>query len=204
MNNYEKIKETNVKHYFIFILLLFISVLTNAHKIIEPDFKWANSNYYNLNVGDSVTFKGVDIVLIEIENHYNTLAVGNDTLKLKVSRRSLPVNSNSVRLFVADNRNVKKLAQNKKVHGLLKKDALICLSETKEHMTTLNSMRFPVSYNDGFRWTLNEDNHMFSYLTNGCESDNKNTETQSYEGIGIALTDGQFFNIPVIGDKKAH
>lgn len=189
MNNYEKIKETNVKHYFIFILLLFISVLTNAHKIIEPDFKWGNSNYYNLNVGDSVAFKGVNVVLLNVENHYNTLAVGNDTLELKVSRRSLPVNSNSVRLFVADNKNVKKLAQNKNVHGLLKKDALICLSETKAHMTDLNSMRFPVSYNDGFRWSLNEDNHMFSYLTKECESDNK--DAQSYEGIGIALTDAR-------------
>ncbi|WP_297093604.1 hypothetical protein [uncultured Draconibacterium sp.] len=171
----------------IFILLWFC-FLGQAQPLTEPDFTWGNCNYYNMNIGDTVQFKGTDVVLLDIKNHYNTLSVDNDTIELKVSRRSLPVSINLVRVFVADNRNVKNLASNKAVHGLLKKDALVCISDNKKHMTSLDSFSFPVSYNDGFNWNLNEDNHMFSYQGNDC---NSSGAAKSNEGIGIALTDAR-------------
>lgn len=134
-------------------------------------------------------FKGIDVVLIGIKNHYNKLSIANETIDLKVSRRSLSVNLKSVRVFVADNRNVKRLASNKAAHGLLKKDALICLSEIRQHLISFDSFSFPVSYNDGFSWNLNEDNHLFSYQHLGCNKGND--EIRSHEGIGIALADAR-------------
>lgn len=177
------------KQSFIIVTLIFYSIFSNAQKIVEPAFKWGNGSYYDLNIGDTIKFGGLNIVMIGMNNHYNKFTVGADTVELKVSRRSLPVSSNSVRFFVADNRNVRKLAANKNVHGLMKKDALICLSETKNHLLPLNKFRFPVSYNDGFKWNMNEDNHMFSYLNKGYNANGE--EAISNEGIGIALNDAR-------------
>ncbi|WP_321344539.1 hypothetical protein [uncultured Draconibacterium sp.] len=171
------------------LLILLFAISVKAKSVSVPDFTWGNAHYYNLNIGDSVQFNGINVVLHAVENHFNTLIIQNDTVKLKVSRRSLPTSLNSIRVFVADNKNVKKMASNKEIHGLLKKDALICLSETKNHMLSPGAFIFPVSYNDGFNWNLNEDNYMFSYEGNGCFDADK-TERNN-EGIGIALTDSR-------------
>lgn len=178
-----------MKRQIILLILLYFSISGSSQQVSKPDFSWGNCHYYDLNIGDTVQFLGIDIVLLDIKNHYNTLQIGNDTVDLKVSRRSLPMTLNSIRVFVADNRNVKKLTSNITAHGLLKKDALICLSETENHMMSLNSFRFPVNYNDGFNWNMNEDNHMFSYQDNGCNK--SNNKARSYEGIGIAITDAR-------------
>ncbi|QIA08392.1 hypothetical protein [Draconibacterium halophilum] len=178
-----------MKRQIIILILFCYSLLGSAQQVVEPDFSWGNCYYYNLNIGDSVKFKDVVVVLLDIKNHYNQLSIDNDTIDIKVSRRSLPLSFNSVRVFVADNRNVKKLAANKAAHGLLKKDALICLSESKEEMMPFDLFSFPVSYNHGFNWDMNEDNHMFSYQNKGCS--NSNNEARSHEGIEIALTDAR-------------
>lgn len=177
-----------MKRLIIIFLLACVSLLGNAQTVTEPDFSWGNCHYYNANVGDTILFMGINVVLLDMKNHYNKLSVDNDTIELKVSRRSLPMSSNLVRAFVADNRNVKNLAANKAAHGLLKKDALICLSDNQNMMLNPDSYRFPVSYNDGFNWNMNEDNHMFSYLAKGC---NPGGEAKANEGIGIALTDAR-------------
>ncbi|WP_163324179.1 hypothetical protein [Draconibacterium mangrovi] len=170
-------------------ILVWLSFLSSAQLVTEPDFSWGNCHYYNASVGDTIKFKGEDIVLLGIHNHYNTLSIDNDTIELKVSRRSLPTSLNRVRAFVADNQNVKKLASNKAAHGLLKKDALICLSDNQDLMLAPDSFGFPVSYNDGFNWNMNEDNHMFSFPGKACNGGND--EVKSNEGIGIALTDAR-------------
>ena len=177
-----------MKRLIIIFILALLSFLGNAQLVTEPEFSWGNCHYYNANVGDTILFNGIDVVLLGIKNHYNKLSIDNDTIELKVSRRSLPSSLNLVRVFVADNQNVKKLVSNKAAHGLLKKDALICLSDNQSLMLAPNFFSFPVSYNDGFNWSMNEDNHMFSYMAKGCSSAES---PKSNEGIGIALTDAR-------------
>ena len=91
----------------------------------EADFQWGDSYYFQLNVGESITFLDNEIELLKIQNHCNTIRVGKDTLTLKVSRRSLPKIAGGIRIFVANNKNIKSLSANKEVHGLLKKEAMI-------------------------------------------------------------------------------
>ena len=152
----------------------------------KPDFSWGNTSYYNLNVGDSINFKGVSVELLGIKNHCNTLRVDKDTLELKVTRRNLPNALGGLNVFVADNVNVKKLAENKDTHGLLTKDALICLSGLGEPLLDPNNFLFPVTFNHGFIWNGEEDSYLFSFT--------KNTEDgkyYSYPGIGISLNNAR-------------
>ncbi len=161
----------------------------NGQNNTEPDIKWGNSSYFNLNIGDSILFNSTPIKLLGLTNHYNKIQVGKDTLWLKVSRRSLPAGINNIRLFVADNRMVKNSTNDKEVHGLLVKDALICVNNMIEKMLDPRQFRFPVSFNDGFLWSVEEDSYMFSYLG---KRDSEGTKYfRSYEGIGIDLNDAK-------------
>jgi hypothetical protein len=108
---------------------------------------------------------------------------------VKVSRRSLPVVADGLRLFVADNKNVKNITDDKQVHGLLLKDALICISAAEKEMLDPNSYVFPVSFNDGFTWNAQEDSYMFSYM--GKTSVDSGNYYRSYEGIGLDLNDAR-------------
>ncbi|MCY1723150.1 hypothetical protein OU798_22570 [Prolixibacteraceae bacterium Z1-6] len=174
----------------IFIVLLQLGFLFgNGQNNSEPDILWGNSSYYNLNVGDSIILNSTVIKLLELNNHFNKIEVGNDTIWLKVSRRSLPVSINNVRLFVADNRNVKNITDDTDVHGLLLKDVLICVSDSKFKMLDPHQYRFPISFNDGFLWSVEEDSYMFSYW--GKEEKEREKYFRSYEGIGLDLNDAR-------------
>lgn len=170
--------------------MLFLPCLSsNAQENSLPDFKWGSASYFNLNVGDSIFYNSTEIKLLKLNNHFNKIQVGIDTLWIKVSKRSLPIGSTSLRLFVADNVNVKTLTDDKKVHGLLSKDALLCVSDLNERMLDPNCYRFPVSFNDGFLWSAEEDSHMFSYM--GKTNTKNGGYLRSYEGIGIDLNDAR-------------
>ncbi|MDX8339839.1 hypothetical protein SLH46_11635 [Draconibacterium sp. IB214405] len=171
------------------ILFIFCCIGLQAQQNTIPDVSWGNTHYYNLDIGDTVWFNDRAVVLLDIENQYNTISLGNDTVKVKVGTRSLPYAIYGIRMFVADNKNLKKLTADKDVHGLLTKDALICLSDSKNLLLSPESFIFPVSYNDGFNWNINEDNYMFSYMQQNCE--NKREMPHSNEGIGIALSDAR-------------
>jgi len=134
-----------------------------------PDFQWGNASYYNISIGESISYQNKEIKLLGLNNHYNQLQVGNDTVWIKVSRRTLPLIVDGVRLFVADNKNVAGLSSVTEIHGLLKKDALICLSNLTEKLLNPKDFLFPVSYNDGFIWKTEETSHMFSYLGNAAK-----------------------------------
>ncbi len=172
------------------LILLFSFNLAFGQDSTEPDFSWGNSSYFNMAVGEAIVFNEVEIELLELENHYNKIRLGNDTLWLKVSRRNLPVALKGVRVFVADNKNVKHLTDDKSVHGLLNKDALLCLSCITENMLEPNNYHFPVSFNDGFSWSAEEERHMFSYLGE-IEGMNGKKAYRSYEGIGIDISDAR-------------
>ena len=149
-----------------FNILLFIitlSINANAQNQSIPDFKWGNSSYFNINIGETITFKNIDVKLLQIKNHFNQFKISKDTVWLKVSRRTLPKIISNVRIFVADNKNVKALTNDSDVHGLLEKDALICLSDFKQPLLNQNRYIFPISFNDGFLWSVEENGTMFSY-----------------------------------------
>jgi hypothetical protein len=81
----------------------------------------------------------------------------------------LPSIVNGIRIFVADNKNVKALSSTPEIHNLLKKDVLICLSNLTDRLLDPVDFLFPVSYNDGFIWKTEETSHMFSYFGDKSE-----------------------------------
>jgi len=152
-------------------LILLICFFINVFRLYsqgntEPDFTWGNSAYFNIDVGEAIVYNNTQIKLIRIENHFNRLVIGNDTVNLKVSRRTLPFMVGNVRIFVADNKNMKAISKNKNVHELLKKDALICVSQLQELMLDRNQFVFPVNFIHGYIWSAEEDRYLFSLARN--------------------------------------
>jgi len=182
------------KKIFIFILCSFSLLFVAAQIVVaqnnsSADFQWGNGFYYNMNEGDEITFNNVEIKLLQIKNHFNQIRIGNDTLWLKVARRSLPCELGGIRIFVADNRNVKELTGDSLVHGLLTKDALVCLSLSIKPLLDPDKYIFPVSFNNGFLWGAEENSYMFSWL--GKDESRGENYYRSYEGIGIDLHDAR-------------
>ncbi len=167
----------------ILLIILVVSLKAEGQGSVSPDFRWGNGFYYNLNVGERITFNQVEVELLKVENHYNLIKVGEDTLWMKVARRTSPEAVSNVRVFVADNREVKALNPDSGVHGLLTGDALICLSDSRLSLLDPQQYVFPVSFNNGFTWSAEEDSHVFSwYKTNDFPK-----QYISYPGIGIDL-----------------
>lgn len=175
---------------FLIILFFFNCILhLNAQENSIPDFTWGNASYFNVNRGETIVFLGNEVELLEIENHYNRFRIEKDTFWIKVSRRTLPGVYRGLRFFVADNKNVKAITTDKKNHGLLKKDALICLSDFSDRLLNENQFVFPVSFNDGFIWRAEENSHMFSYL--GLDAWKGKEYYRSHEGIDIDMHDAR-------------
>lgn len=166
---------------FAFGVLLFFQGLAQQ----EADFRWGDSYFFQLNTGESMEFQETEIELLKVQNHCNTIRIGIDTVTLKVSRRSLPVVAGGTRVFVANNKNVQALAANKEVYGLLKKDVMLCLSDFSAPLLDPAQFIFPISFNDGFLWSVEEDNHLYSHPI----AENSLPEVSS--GIGIDLHDAR-------------
>ncbi len=162
---------------------------SNAQENSTPDFIWGNASYFNINIGESVFYNQTEIKLIQIYNHFNLLQVGTDSVWLKVSRRTLPEPIKNLRIFVADNRNVKAITDDNDIHGILKKDALICLSDINQPLLDSYNFVFPVSFNDGFTWSTEQDRHLFSYL--GKTELNGMNFYRSHDGIDFDLNDAK-------------
>ncbi len=175
-------------HKFLILLLIgAIGLKVVAQDTGSSDFRWGNGFYYNMDVGDKVTFDQTEVELLKVENHYNLLKVGEDTLWLKVARRSVPEELLAVRIFVADNKAVSALNPESPVHGLLTKDALICLSDPGKPLLDPENYSFPISFNNGFIWNAEEDSYMYSlYKTKESE-----TCYISYPGVGFNLHDAR-------------
>ena len=172
----------------IFNLFIWLSLFGTAQNT-TPDFSWSNAHYFNLNVGESFSFNNVEIKLLRLENHYNYFKIGNDTINIKVSRRTLPVISNGLRIFVADNKNVKSITTDSLVHGLLTKDVLVCVSEQEDLLLESNNYTFPINFNDGFIWNTEVDGYMFAYL--GLAEKEGERYYRSHEGIDFDLDDAR-------------
>lgn len=171
-------------------ILVFIIVFINiplfrvfAQEHSKPDFHWGNAFYFNIKIGETITFQNTDVKLLQQKNHFNQFIIGADTVWLKVSRRTLPKTINNIRIFVADNKNVKALTTDSEVHGLLKSDALICLSDFSKPILNKNKYIFPISFNDGFLWSVEENSTMFAY------QNKLNNNFSSNAGIDFDLND---------------
>lgn len=177
---------------YIFVILYFLGIVFNgkSQTTNHPDFKWGNASYFNIKVGDSIYYNNTFVKLLALENHYNKLQIGPDIFWMKVSKHSLPQTIGGVQIFVADNKNVKALTNDNEIHGLLKKDALICLLEFNKPWLNPNQFVYPVSFSDGFLWNTEEDSHMFSYM--GFQNKDGNKYYRSHEGIDIDLHDARF------------
>lgn len=174
-------------HLILFILLGFEFGL-KAQKATTADFKWGNTSYFNINKGESIFFNDIEIRLVDIENQFNTIQIGEDTFSIKVSTRTLPISNGNLKVFVADNYNLKAISSDKEIHGLLKMDALIGVCNAQTPYLDAIDYIFPVSFNDGFLWNPEEDSYMFSYI-NQSESKLKGYET--HPGIDFDLNDAR-------------
>ncbi len=171
--------------YLILFFLLSILFSANVNAQTQPSFQWSNGSYFNIDIGESITFLNIEVKLLQQKNHFNQLKIGNDTIWLKVSRRTLPVNIKGLRIFVADNKSVKALTDDSEVHGLLKKDALICISDFKKNLLNQDNYIFPISFNDGFLWSVDESSSMFSY------EGKVDAKYLSYPGVAFDLNDAR-------------
>lgn len=168
------------------ILLLVCSFFSVNAQNSQADYQWSNSYYYNLNIGDSIQFNHTTVRLLGIDHQYTTIQVENDTINVRVARRTLPVPVKGIQLFVADNRNVADLIPDDPVHALLTADALICVTEISGFWLNRNDFVFPVSFNHGFLWNSDVNTYMFSLMKDVADN-----TFSSYPGIGIDLNDAR-------------
>ena len=176
-----------MRFFVIIIICIGFYFKSIAEEPTAPDFIFGNAAYYNIDIGESLFYSGIEICLLKMENQYNSLKVGDDTVTVKVSRRSLPLNVSGLRIFVADNKNVKSLTSDSEVHHLLNKDALICVSDFSEPLLNKNDYVFPVNFNSGFTWSCEEESYLFSFL--GLDKSRGEEYYRSYEGIGFDMTE---------------
>lgn len=127
------------------------------------DYRWGNALYVDFSLGDAYVFLEKRIVLIAMAHDSSTVRVGEKEVVLRVARRALPVVIDGVRLFLADNRNVKELTSDPAFHGLTRKDALLCLSDASRPLLDAEQYTFPISRRDGYHWHMEERSQMFTY-----------------------------------------
>ena len=150
-------------------------------------FIWGNASFFDLTIGESFLFGNREIQLLEIENNFNKIRVGTDTVWIKTSRRNLPITVGEIMVYVADNKNAKSLASNSEVHGLMQKDALIAVSFFNKPLLDFDKYVFPVNFSDGFLWNFDTDRYLFSWLW----KDERQGENfyRSHEGIAFDMSD---------------
>lgn len=170
----------------LFLSWMFIGLLLTSRGQEEKpySFTWGNTTYINLALGEKVQFEENELELLRLDNHWNHLRVNMDTSWLKVSYRSPAVSIGKLRIFIADNRNVRAISSNKEVHGLLVKDALVAVSPSNQPVIDRWQFTFPVSFTDGYLWKNNEDSYMFSYQGAGIPKPGK---FPLYPGVGLDI-----------------
>lgn len=175
------------KLFIILISLVFPVFILYSQNDTKPDFTFGNASYFNMNSGESVFFGNTEIKLLGIKNQFNRLMVGTDTIRCRVSRRTPPVMVNGLRIFVADNLRIKSLSEFSGTHGLLKKDAIVCVSLASQPLLNNHDYIFPVSFNDGFVWSSDEDSYLFSFKN----KDTKSQQSCFSEGIDFDMQEAR-------------
>lgn len=168
-----------------------------AERYHQSSYTWGNATYVDCFVNESIEFSGKKITLVSLENNFCTVRVGSVDERLVVARRSLPVVIEGIRIFIADNKNVKNISTDSEYHGLMKHDAFICLSDASQPLLDPERYIFPISRQDGYHWHMEESSHMFSYY--GYSSYMKKAYNlsegekyfRSHEGIDFNLHDAR-------------
>ncbi|GEM_PF-286592 len=141
---------------------------------------WGNAAYVDFAVGQRHEFMGKEVELLAITNDYATVAVDGVQARLRMARRDRPAIVNGIRLFVADTQPVARLttdADYPLIHALTARDALLCLSDPARPLLDPARFTFPISREDGYVWTMDEDSGMFAYLL----------PTRSHEGADLNM-----------------
>ena len=95
-----------MRYSFFTILFLIACFFGAAQEDSKPDFIWGNVSYFNLNRTESIFYNSAEIKLLALKNQFNTIKIGQDTISIKVSKRTLAIPGSGIRLFVADNKHV--------------------------------------------------------------------------------------------------
>lgn len=141
---------------------------------------WGNAIYADLAVGQSCGFLGRQVRLVAVQGDHCTIAVDGVSARLRMARRDRPKIVNGVRTFVADTRAVAQLTTDQafpSTHGAMKRDALLCLSDPARPLLDPARFTFPISRDNDYRWTMDENSGMFAYLS----------PERSHEGIDLNL-----------------
>lgn len=167
--------------------------------------EWGNAKYYNLSIGEFIKFTGNTIKLVDVFNSSCTINVNGLDYTIHIARRNLPLVVEGTRIFLADSKNVKDIATDNAlgmIHGLLKGDALICLSDETEPLLNPDKYVFPISKRDNYDWTMEETSHMFAYL--GLSPFLGEGYYRSHEGIDLSMHDARGFLIhPVVAVESS-
>ncbi len=148
----------------LYIVVMMFTCRIASGQLAEKDtFRWGGVTYINMSVGEKVKFRGEEVELLSIRNHFNRIRINGDTAWIKVCYRAPVSLMRNMQVFVADNRNVKSIVSNRELHGLLTKDALIALCPLSEPLIDQWQFVFPVSFSGGYIWRNDEDSYIFSY-----------------------------------------
>lgn len=141
--------------------------------------RWGNMLYVNLNVGESFVYEDKTVKLEDVQNATCLVRVDGEAARLTVARRALPTVVGGVRVFLANNRAVADLTEDRRslLYSTLTGDALLCLSNPDGPLLDPTRHTFPIDRGDGYDWPMASDSHMFSYLY----------EKRAHEGIDLDL-----------------
>jgi len=158
------------------LTMLTVACTSAAHADGATVARWGSAIYVDLAVGDSITFLGRQVKLISTHASHCTV---------RVDDRSLPEVVNGVRIFVAMNRSVAQITPNSATgeYGLMRGDALLCLSDPTRPLLEPERYTFPISGRDGYRWSMEEGSHMFAYLGWAAFKSNY----RSHEGVDLNM-----------------
>ena len=165
----------------VFCAMVFPTRAMQAQRVAE----WGNAVYIDMAIGDRCSYLGKTVTLVGSCNNYCTLDVDGVRRDLIVARRTLPTVIDGLRVFVAMNRNVKKLTSlSDSELGLCRKDALLCLSDASLPLLNRGQYTFPISREDGYVWTMEEGSHLFSYSASFA---NGRWSVKTHKGIDFNL-----------------
>lgn len=165
-----------------------VTPFSQAQETRDPDFRFGNVSYYNLNRGDQITFNDIGIEVLDTDHHFARIRVDSDTIWLKTARRSPALTMMQLQIFLADNKAVRSLAGNSHLHGLLKGEVMLGLALPNVPLMDPMQFGFPVSYTQGFLWRTLEDTYMFSWQAG---SDSGSSDEKSYAGVGIDMRESR-------------
>lgn len=146
----------------------------------RPVREWGNARYVDLAIGEKHRYMGRTLTLLSTAGDSATIEVDGVRETLTVARRTLPTIVSGVRVFLSSNRTLASLTPSKTfpdVYGASRRDALLCLSDPGKPLLDPSRFTFPISRDDGYVWKMEEDSHMFAYISS----------TRAHEGIDLDL-----------------